>query len=180
VAFVDRGGGVFRSLRINPVLQLSHVIITLIRGNWSVEMTGLLVNLQAHAARSSRARHTHHLIILEIHINIPPQLRTARALPRGSLAPCSPRSLQGHPPPSFPSAHSPRGSERLLLQEYEYNSITELVLGHFNNHRDVFSSQGHMCAAVEIFPVWVLGYGHFTDHIQIKMFALCVSANQTC
>lgn len=33
--------GLFRSLRINPVLQLSHVIITIIRGNWSMEMTRL-------------------------------------------------------------------------------------------------------------------------------------------
>lgn len=53
VAFVGQqkgGGGVgaacqherlFRSLRINPVLQLSHVIITIIRGNWSMEMTRL-------------------------------------------------------------------------------------------------------------------------------------------
>lgn len=47
--------GLFRSLRINPVLQLSHVIITIIRGNWSMEMTkALLINLELMLERSLR------------------------------------------------------------------------------------------------------------------------------
>lgn len=55
--------GLSRSLRINPVLQISLVIITIIRGNWSVEMT--TAHIPPDVGR------IHNLVILEMHIKAP-------------------------------------------------------------------------------------------------------------